>query len=263
MITPVDFDHEAFLGTQPGSHRRREGRDSEARTCRRSSRGSAPRPNACWKRAPRELRVPWRGPRQWRIDDLELDARGSRFLLSGELRASAAHPLPAGRRAPGGERRHRRGGAGPPGRSDAAIEDGHRGSRWPGRLERVSEHPEIILDGAHNPAGARALAAYIDRFYAGPARPPDLRRHARQGRRRDRRHSVSAGPPGDRHRAAAGARPVARSYAATGRPSRPRRPPPIAEALAMVGDAGPEDAIFITGSLFLVAEARDRIGPKP
>ena len=29
---------------------------------------------------------------------------------------------------------------------------------WPGRLERLSEHPEIIADGAHNPAGARALA---------------------------------------------------------------------------------------------------------
>ena len=31
----------------------------------------------------------------------------------------------------------------------------------------MAERPEIILDGAHNPAGARALAAYIDRFYAG------------------------------------------------------------------------------------------------
>ena len=27
--------------------------------------------------------------------------------------------------------------------------------------------PEIVLDGAHNPAGARALAAYIERVYAG------------------------------------------------------------------------------------------------
>ncbi len=25
----------------------------------------------------------------------------------------------------------------------------------------------MIVDGAHNPAGARALAAYVDRFYAG------------------------------------------------------------------------------------------------
>jgi dihydrofolate synthase/folylpolyglutamate synthase len=36
---------------------------------------------------------------------------------------------------------------------------------WPGRLERISETPEIILDGAHNPAGARALAAHIREFY--------------------------------------------------------------------------------------------------
>ncbi len=49
----------------------------------------------------------------------------------------------------------------------AAIEAGIAAARWPGRLERVREQPEIILDGAHNPAGARALAAYIDRFYSG------------------------------------------------------------------------------------------------
>ena len=36
-----------------------------------------------------------------------------------------------------------------------------------GRLELVSERPEIIIDGAHNPAGTRALAAYIRRFYSG------------------------------------------------------------------------------------------------
>ncbi len=38
---------------------------------------------------------------------------------------------------------------------------------WPGRLERISQEPEIILDGAHNPAGAQALARYIERFHAG------------------------------------------------------------------------------------------------
>jgi dihydrofolate synthase / folylpolyglutamate synthase len=35
------------------------------------------------------------------------------------------------------------------------------------RLERVSQHPEIILDGAHNPAGAQALARYIQKFHPG------------------------------------------------------------------------------------------------
>ena len=37
---------------------------------------------------------------------------------------------------------------------------------WPGRLERVATDPDIILDGAHNPAGARALAEYIEQFFA-------------------------------------------------------------------------------------------------
>jgi dihydrofolate synthase / folylpolyglutamate synthase len=32
---------------------------------------------------------------------------------------------------------------------------------WPGRLEWVPGHPPLLLDGAHNPAGARALAAYL------------------------------------------------------------------------------------------------------
>lgn len=32
---------------------------------------------------------------------------------------------------------------------------------WPGRLERLSGRPRFLLDGAHNPAGARALAAYL------------------------------------------------------------------------------------------------------
>ena len=32
----------------------------------------------------------------------------------------------------------------------------------PGRLEVVSERPLTVLDGAHNPSGARALAASLD-----------------------------------------------------------------------------------------------------
>lgn len=35
-------------------------------------------------------------------------------------------------------------------------------TRWPGRLEIVRNHPTLLLDGAHNPAGAAALAAYLD-----------------------------------------------------------------------------------------------------
>jgi dihydrofolate synthase/folylpolyglutamate synthase len=34
-------------------------------------------------------------------------------------------------------------------------------TRWPGRLERVEGDPPLLLDGAHNPAGARALAEHL------------------------------------------------------------------------------------------------------
>jgi len=49
----------------------------------------------------------------------------------------------------------------------AAIRAGIAAVRWPGRLEHVQAHPDVILDGAHNPAGARALADYIGEFFAG------------------------------------------------------------------------------------------------
>ena len=34
--------------------------------------------------------------------------------------------------------------------------------RWPGRLERIPGRPPLLLDGAHNPGGARALALYLE-----------------------------------------------------------------------------------------------------
>ena len=34
-------------------------------------------------------------------------------------------------------------------------------TRWPGRLERLAGDPPLVLDGAHNPAGARALAEHL------------------------------------------------------------------------------------------------------
>ncbi len=34
-------------------------------------------------------------------------------------------------------------------------------THWPGRLERISQHPDVYLDGAHNPAGARVLRDFM------------------------------------------------------------------------------------------------------
>ncbi len=45
--------------------------------------------------------------------------------------------------------------------SDEAIRLGLADLMWPGRLERVSSDPTIILDGAHNPSAMRSLAYTI------------------------------------------------------------------------------------------------------
>jgi dihydrofolate synthase/folylpolyglutamate synthase len=47
------------------------------------------------------------------------------------------------------------------------IGRGLRETQWPGRLERIKRSPDFFLDGAHNPAGARALASYIREFCGG------------------------------------------------------------------------------------------------
>jgi dihydrofolate synthase/folylpolyglutamate synthase len=44
------------------------------------------------------------------------------------------------------------------------IQRGITRTQWPGRLEYVARAPDLVLDGAHNPAGARALAGYIHEF---------------------------------------------------------------------------------------------------
>jgi len=49
-----------------------------------------------------------------------------------------------------------------------AIVKGIETARHPGRLELVEQEPPILLDGAHNPAGAEALRDYLNEFGRGP-----------------------------------------------------------------------------------------------
>jgi dihydrofolate synthase/folylpolyglutamate synthase len=239
IITPIDFDHQLFLG------------DTLAKIAAEKAGILKPGVPAVFAQQPPEaesvLRAHARGPytlsRDWAITDLELDARGSRFRLRGlniscplagehqvenaRTAAIALHAL----------------GVSPAGISKTC---------WPGRLERVSQRPEIILDGAHNPAGTRALVAYIRRFYNG------------------RRVWIVYGVMGDKAVAEMAGMlfPVAHRVIVTA-PANSRAMPPesipapgatvthtIAEAVALLGRAQPEDVIFITGSLFVVGEAR-------
>lgn len=51
---------------------------------------------------------------------------------------------------------------------EAAIIEGLTTTRWPARLERVqTNRGEVLIDGAHNPAGARALASYLQQAHPG------------------------------------------------------------------------------------------------
>ena len=48
--------------------------------------------------------------------------------------------------------------------SDDAVKTGIASVKIPARFECISDHPLVILDGAHNPGGLKALSCSIDRY---------------------------------------------------------------------------------------------------
>ena len=254
VITPVDFDHEAYLGKsleaiagekagilKPGVPAVFARQRREARWVLEERAGS--------------LAIAVTYTRDWQVCGLELDARGSRFRLVGEHQLQIACPL-------AGEHQVENAVTAAValvrlGISDSAIETGIARTTWPGRLEQVRQSPEIILDGAHNPAGARALAAYIDRFYA------DRRVRLIYGAMRDKAIGEIVGilfPRASQVIVTAPAQARALAPAAlremAGHPDL-RVAASLREALALVADAAADDVVFVTGSLYLVAEARE------
>jgi len=259
VITQIDYDHEAFLGKSLESIAAEKAGVLKTGVPAVFSRQRPEAARVLDLRAA-DLCVPVARTEAWSVGDLELDPRGSRFLLSGERELRIRCPL-------AGEHQVENAATAAIaltrlGVADQAIESGIARAEWPGRLERVSERPEIILDGAHNPAGARALAAYIRRFYS--------RRRVRliYGAMRDKAIEEIGGI----------LFPCAQQVIVTApRQARAidpetlrdivehadlRAAPALEDALALVADATDEDAIFITGSLFLVAEARAMVGAK-
>jgi dihydrofolate synthase/folylpolyglutamate synthase len=49
----------------------------------------------------------------------------------------------------------------------AGVSAAFRNIKWPGRLQRISIKPEVILDVGHNPAAMRKLYEYFSEFYKG------------------------------------------------------------------------------------------------
>jgi len=254
VITPVDFDHEAFLGKSLESIAGEKAGILKPGVPAVFARQRPEAARVLDQRAT-ELSIPVARTADWSVRDLEMDPRGSRFRLTGERELRLTCPL-------AGEHQVENAVTAAAalarlGIADSAIETGIARARWPGRLERVSERPEIILDGAHNPAGARALAAYIDRFYA------HRRVRLIYGAMRDKAIDEISGILFPRAQQVIVTAPQqARALAPEalrdiGAHPDIRTAPALREALALVeDDASPDDVVFITGSLFLVAEAR-------
>ncbi|HHU87512.1 MAG TPA: bifunctional folylpolyglutamate synthase/dihydrofolate synthase [Peptococcaceae bacterium] len=135
-------------------------------------------------------------------------------------------------------------------------------TRWPGRMEIVSQKPLVIIDGAHNYDGARCLRQALEEYFPG------------------RSIVMVIGMLGDKERAlvAAELAGVARAVVVT-RPDNPRASnwrelaeevrnytsevylledtgEAVRKALAL---AGPEEVILVTGSLYMVGGAREVI----
>ncbi len=238
VITPISYDHENFLGptlTQIAAEKFGILKAGVPAVIARQV-DDVPRPPSCG---------PLTFAADWPVRNLQLTAQGSAFESGGmEVHCPLAgeHQVENALTAALALRQL---GYGPEGIAQA---------RWPGRLERVCDEPEIILDGAHNIAGTRSLVSYIQRFYFG------RRIWIVYGIMRDkpvREIAEMLFPLAERVIATAPDNPRALQPAEIPGDNIERIATPR-EALALVQrEAFPTDAVFVTGSLFLVGEMRE------
>ncbi len=257
VITRIDYDHEAWLGNSIEAIAREKAGILKAG---RPAVFGPQRPEALGVLQERaaELGIRPVEAASWTVHELELRPDGSRLVLRrGDEEIPIVCPL-------AGAHQIENVLSAVAALRELGIEAGdiRRGiarTRWPGRLERVREGPEVILDGAHNPGAMRELAAHIRRFYTG------RKVWVLYGSMRDKSLDEIAGILA----------PVADHIVVTQIDSdRALRPevlqklfdhgavemaPDIEEGLEMVLEAAPEDVVFVTGSLLLVGEVRKRL----
>jgi dihydrofolate synthase/folylpolyglutamate synthase len=142
---------------------------------------------------------------------------------------------------------------------ESAIEQGIAAAIWPGRLEKLQSQPDIYVDGAHNPAAARELAAFWEENFVG------RKIFVLYGALRDKAVDEIAGvlfphaaevvftePRTSRAISATQLSEIAAHHAA--------QSSVISDAEQaldyLASKAAPQDAIFVTGSLYLVGQLR-------
>lgn len=146
--------------------------------------------------------------------------------------------------------------------SREAVARGLRQAWWPGRLQVVGRRPLLLLDGAHNPAGASALAAFVQEHLA----PRRLVLVFGVLKDKDWEGMLSqVGPlasvviltkPESERAADPRALTAADRYC-----PKLELQPSVKEAIGLAREvASPGDAILVTGSLFTVAAALRALG---
>jgi dihydrofolate synthase/folylpolyglutamate synthase len=143
--------------------------------------------------------------------------------------------------------------------SDEDVQQGIANTVWPGRIEKLQSHPDVYLDGAHNPSAARELATFWEENFA------DREIYLLYGALRDKAVDEVAGvlfphaaeviftePRTSRAISAAQLAEIA-SHHATQSSVIADAEQALDYALAK---AGPKDAVFVTGSLYLVGQLR-------
>ncbi len=143
--------------------------------------------------------------------------------------------------------------------SSTDITKGIATTVWPGRLEKLQSNPDVYLDGAHNPGAARELARFLEQNFAG------RKIWMIYGALRDKAVDEVAGqlfphtaeviftePRTSRAISAARLAEIA-SHHASNFAVITSAEQALDQAFA---EAAPGDAIFITGSLYLVGQLR-------
>jgi dihydrofolate synthase/folylpolyglutamate synthase len=145
---------------------------------------------------------------------------------------------------------------------EAAIRAGLERTLWPGRFQVLPGRPTLVLDGAHNPAGAAALAEALREGF-GPA-PVTLV----VGISQDKNAAGILGalaPVAARAVLTRAAHPRAADPEALRAAWPPDGPPvetapSVAEALARAREPDGTPVVCVTGSLFLVGEVLRALG---
>ncbi len=128
---------------------------------------------------------------------------------------------------------------------------------WPGRLEKLAAHPDVYVDGAHNPAAARALAAFLDEIGWRPVLVFGAMRDKASGEIAEillpRARAVVLTAPG--HPRALSPSALAAQFGAA---EQVETAADLPRALARARELAATDGapVLVTGSLYLVGEAR-------